>query len=323
MVATLAESIESFHFSPPLFAAAISSPREAVETITAVKRDPVRDWLLKELSFRDRPLLPEEQEAITTLLAIWQSKLVQRTWSDVSFGVNLTQARHMLSLCANGGVIGLGLEGQGGLLSLFGRYIALGRERLVYFQVQLANQSAVRASLTKQRQDTATTLLQFRPFVNNTVEDLYFDSPRLLEPSNPEDVAAIPEQVRDFNQYRPGRWRIHTTPRLHAPIEIGPVPETQPSGWRLDIPERIGAKFAQLDHIERESVLSLLWAIQRRGGRRYLDEQAVRVGEAEAALYVLRPTTDLRVVLRPLSTEVMRVAEIVYTETLRMFREQQ
>lgn len=289
--------------------------------------DSLRAWLREELRHLDRPLAADEREVIATLRDIWQSRRVQRTWSDLHFPVAVTIARQILDDCTGDAVIGLGLEGEGGSLQLFDRSIGLGRERLLFFQVCLANQRAVRAFLGTQPRDDAAIDLYFVPGANESVEADYFDPPRLLDPLSTETSALTNDKTSAMDQedtpgdYRPGRWRILTTPPLLAPVEIAPTPEKVFSGWRLEVPDRVNAKLNQLELDERAAVLDFLWSLQRRGGRKFLDQHTVRAGDGSATIYLLSPTPDLRIILRPISESTLLVAEIVYTETLRLFRE--
>lgn len=300
----------------------IPDPRRLDEVESIPGGDALGTWLRAQLVNRDRQLTRDDRQTIATLRDIWEQRRVQRTWADLHFGVDARLAQQILDDCAGDIVIGLVLEGQGDTLELFGRRIFLGRERLRFFQARLTNQSAIRAMLGAGR---TPIVLRFDPDVNDIVESTYFDLPQLLAPMDdaelPPSAHDGPLNPEDYAHYRPGRWRILTTSPLRAPAELAPTDELSPSGWRLEVPDRIQAKLQQLDHDERAATLMLLWGAQQRGGREFLAHRAARVEGATPEYYVLSPTADLRLVLRPVAEKTLKVLEIVYDETLKMFRE--
>lgn len=331
MIAQVRGEVTSFEAKPQIYAlpslapddaadfgSSAPTPNEISSTGTNAEADPLRKWLGQRLTALNRPLTPNEQNTLTTLQSIWRSGRVYNTWTDLQFPVQASLARDLLDNCADGTFVGLGLEGEGGTLQIFGRRIALGRERLLFFQVRLVNQSMLRAALADQSAD-ATITIRFAPGENNASEAAYFDKPQLLS-SLPLDTDTLGGMEIPVN-YRPGQWRILTTPPLLAPIELAPTDEEIPSGWRLDIPDRVQAKFHHLDRDERAATLNLLWAIQRRGGRTFLARHSTQSESTADEIYVIRPTLDLRVLIRPHNDSTLKVADIVYSETLRQFRE--
>lgn len=327
MVAAPRGETTSFEFSSRPYPLPAVGSGEDYDIDAIAGTDNLRAWLRQKLASIDRPLTRIERKALATLQDIWQSGRVRRTWADLHFPVTARLARGILADCAGDAVIGLFLEGQDGTLELFGRYIALGRERLLFFQARLMKQGSLRATLGAQRSDDATVMLHFASGENNAVESTYFDMPSLLDQS-PAD--ALSADVLDSTgegrpqapiDYRPGRWRILTTPPLRAPVELAPTDELVPSGWRLEVPDRVLTKLQQLDADERVAVLNLLWGLQRRGGREFLDHRSARADTDPESPYVMTPTPELRVILRPLTESTLTVAEIVYAETLQLFRE--
>lgn len=284
----------------------------------ALEADPLYRWLNNEIAHLDRVLTSNEQDAIVTLQTIWRFGRVHNTWADLHFPVRARLARELLDGCSGDTVVGLGLEGNGAMLQLFGRKIALGRERLLFFQVRLMKQARLRTTLAAPLDDVTVTI-HFAPGENDASEAAYFDKPKLL-PSLPAANRVLREAEAPIS-YRPGQWRILTTPPLLAPIELAPPDEIVPSGWRLDIPNRVQAKFQQLEEDERAATLSLLWAIQRRGGRKYLSLHSKHTEADAGSIYVISPTTDLRVILRSRGEDFLVLADIAYDETLRLFRE--
>jgi hypothetical protein len=305
MVAELVTAATAYEVSPRLYALPVSRPSEAYGAESILGTDALREWLRRELSQLDRALLPDEREAIDTLRDIWQSGYVQRTWGDLRFVVDKPQARHLLDLCAGNAIIGLVLEGEGGTIDLFGRSIALGREQLLFFQARMANQGSVRALAGGVISDDAPISLHFVPGVNYAAEGKYFDLPRLLAPSERNKS----EEMGELTNHRPGEWHLYPSQPLRSPVELAPSIEKRPSGWRLEVSDRVRAKFHQLDCDERAAVLALLWGAQRRGGRDFLAQRAARVGDGAASKYVLSPTPDLRLIFRPLAENTLLLTE--------------
>ncbi len=327
MTAALAGETTSVSISSHLYALPRSGSGEAYDIDSIAGTDELRAWLQQQLAGLARPLAPPERETLATLQDIRRSGRVQRTWTDLQLPVSARLAREILANCVGDTTIGLGLEGTGGTLELFGRYIALGRERLLFFQARLMKQGAVRAFLGTQSDDNATIMLHFAPGENDAVESAYFDAPSLIGQSFAQYTESYAVDLTDSElahaplNYRSGRWRILMTPPLRAPVELAPTDEVVPSGWRLDVPDRVLAKLRQLDDDERTAVLNFLWSLQRRGGREFLNRQSTHIDADLVGLYVVRPTPDLRVILRPLTEKTLMVAEIVYAETLQLFHE--
>jgi hypothetical protein len=274
-----------------------------------------------------RPFTASEQTAIILLRSILQEGRWTGTWSDLSFEVNPKLAQRLVDDFADDTVRGLGLLGPEQVLELFGQGVHLGRERLVFLQAQMTNQRAVRARLARKPNHEASVELHFAPAENTMADSIYEQKPRLLEAWKASDqTPRLTEDAfdvllfDDFLRSRPGRWHNGISRPLRAPIELPEDPIGQLKGWTLEVPDRVGEGLDQLDRMERSAALTALWEVQRRG-ERGLGDQAKRVEARGTVLYVLRPTPEVRVILRPMTPARVRVVEIVRADTLKMFRE--
>lgn len=275
-----------------------------------------------------RPFTASEHEAITLLRAILQEGRWTGRWADLSFGVDPDLAQRVVDDFAGDTVRGLGLLGPDQVLELFGQGIHLGPERLVFLQAQLANQRAVRAQLARKLSHQTVIELHFVPAENTMVDSIYEQEPRFLgawrtnDPSAPLRKDAFEEVLLgDYLRTRSGRWDIGVSGPLRAPIELAEDPSRQLKGWVIDVPDRVSEGLNQLDRPERSAVLAALWEVQRHG-EHGLGNQVKRVAARDTFLYVLRPTPEIRVIMRPMTPTKVRLVEIVRAKTLKMFREQ-
>jgi hypothetical protein len=85
-----------------------------------------------------------------------------------------------------------------------------------------------------------------------------------------------------------------------------------------DAPLRAIIAFDQLTGDEQDAVLTVLSALEHRGSRALSDAGATRLAGTEP-FYVLRPSPDVRVLVRVGEGESILVMDIVRPEALRNF----
>ena len=279
------------------------------------------------LTIPERPFTADEEQTIALLRSVLHTGRATRIWFDLAFDMRPEFARNLLDAFAGGRVCGLGAEGPGETFELFGTALRLGPERLVFLQASLVNEREVRAQLALQPDSDVGIELRFAPGENNLVDSIFLawlPTPGTID-TRPSAVsqanASMANGLAGVPLWLPGKWRILSTPPLRDPVELPPDPQgRQPGAWAIAVPDRVIVALDQLDGAERSAVLASLWALQRGDAGRLLKERATPLA-GPGVLYMLRPASQVRVIIRQVEDAAGEVVDIVRPDTLRnLFR---